>query len=146
MYYQNMLIAKFIYCGIYNMFKIPKPWYCLYVIRSFFLLMGWTACVLFCWCVCRTNESRSECISTSAHNQRCIIGSGFQTLIGLVFCLWGMQSLTAESYNCSDVIHLKVQSGPFSSLEGAVGTVLPWQSRPGVSGKPLCHFLGVILK
>lgn len=26
-----------------------------------------------------------------------------------------MLSLTAESYNCGDVIHLKVQRGPFSS-------------------------------
>lgn len=31
------------------------------------------------------------------------------------FCLWVTLSLTAESYNCSDVIHLKVQKGPFSS-------------------------------
>lgn len=31
------------------------------------------------------------------------------------FCLWVMLGLTAEIYNCSDVIHLKVQKGPFSS-------------------------------
>lgn len=92
-----------------------KSWsYC----ESFFLLLGCTTCVISADVYVermRAEANVHPCISTSAHNQRCIIGPGFQTLSGLVFGLWGMLSLTAESYNCSDVIHLKVQRGPFSS-------------------------------
>jgi len=100
----------------HSKYHIPKKSWSYF--ESFFLLFGCTTRVISADVYVERMRAEADvhpCISTSAHNQHCIISPGFQTLSGLVFGLWGMLSLTAESYNCSDVIHLKVQRGPFSS-------------------------------
>lgn len=135
---------------VFTLFKIPKPWYFLYMEVSF---SWWDEPPVSSSADVYVERMSAEanvhtCISTSAHNLRCIIGPGFQTLIGLVFCLWGMLSLTAESYNCSDVIHLKVQRGPFSSRisRGSRWYCVAMAEPPGSVRKAALPLLGCDLK